>query len=102
MNYMTSKTWIPKTDVEIEAEINKAKSNNKEPRSLSLVRFADDSWFRQDVKDDPDDDINNYRSLLFLGPIPNQSGHGAYINLKFNTTHVIDIDELVELTEDEL
>ena len=27
MNYMTSKTWIPKTDVEIEAEINKAKSN---------------------------------------------------------------------------
>lgn len=88
MNYMTSKTWIPKTDVEIEAEINKAKSNNKEPRPLSLVRFADE--------------INNYRSLLFLGPIPNQSGHGAYINLKFNTTHVIDIDELVELTEDEL
>ena len=102
MNYMTSKTWIPKTDVEIEVEINKAKSNNKEPRSLSLVRFADDSWFRQDVRDDPDDDINNYRSLLFLGPIPNQSGHGVYINLKFNTTHVIDIDELVELTEDEL
>ena len=77
MNYMTSKTWIPKTDVEIEVEINKAKSNNKEPRSLSLVRFADDSWFRQDVRDDPDDDINNYRSLLFLGPIPNQSGHGG-------------------------
>lgn len=62
MNYMTNKTWVPKTD----------------------------------------DDINNYRSLLFLGLIPNQSGHGVYINLKFNTTHVIDINELVELTEDEL
>ena len=97
---MTNKTWVPKTDDEIEAEINKA--NNKEPRPLSLVRFADDSWFRQDVRDDPDDDINNYRSLLFLGLIPNQSGHGVYINLKFNTTHVIDINELVELTEDEL
>ncbi len=102
MNYMTSKTWIPKTDVEIEAEINKVKSNNKEPRPLSLVKFADDSWFRQYVRDDPEEDMSDYRSLLFLGPIPNQSGHCAYINLRFNTTHVIDIDELVKLTEDEL
>ena len=102
MNYMTSKTWIPKTDAEIEAEIDKIKVNNKEPRPLSLVRFTDDSMFRQYVRDDPEEDMSDYRSLLFLGPIPNQSGHGAYINIKFNTTHVIDIEELVELTEDEL
>jgi hypothetical protein len=99
---MTSKTWIPKTDAEIEAEIDKIKVNNKEPRPLSLVRFTDDSMFRQYVRDDPEEDMSDYRSLLFLGPIPNQSGHGAYINIKFNTTHVIDIEELVELTEDEL
>jgi hypothetical protein len=99
---MTSKTWIPKTDAEIEAEINKIKANNKEPRPLSLVKFTDDSMFRQYVIDDPEEDMSDYRSLLFLGPIPNQSGHGAYINIKFNTTHVIDIEELVELTEDEL
>lgn len=98
-----NQTWTPKTDKEIDEMVEKAKSK-PEPRPLSLVRFADDSMFRKTYF--PKDDYGeyeqaNYSNLLYLGPIPNQYGHGAYVNLKSNITHVIDIEELVELTEDE-
>lgn len=95
-------TWIPKTDAQIEAEIERVKNTpDAPPRPISLVKFADDSMFRKYVNDTEDEDMSNYKSLLFLGPVKNQSGHGAYINLKSNTTHIIDIEELVELTDDE-
>jgi hypothetical protein len=98
-------TWIPMTDVEVEELLNnqlRAMSNNKGPRPLSLVRFAEDSSFRKYKSSNNEAHFKqNYSNLLYLGAVPNQYGHGAYVNLKFNTIHVIDIEELVELTEDE-
>lgn len=102
-------TWTI-SDEELEKQItNATKKTNKEPRVFSLVRFADDSMFRKTYLINPDGTPNTeleksrYSRMLYLGPISNQLGHGAYINLiSFNTIHVIDIDELVELTQDEV
>lgn len=91
---------------ELEKQIaNAVEKSNKEPRPISLVRFADDSMFRKTSfpKDDEGEyEKAHYSKLLYLGSIPNQPGHGVYVNLKYNTTHIIDIEELVELTGDEL
>ena len=99
-------TWIPKTDEQLNKEIEKAKdiSNIKEPRPLSLVKFADNSAFRKAVTDGVyvGESMNNFTRLLYLGGVPNQLGHGVYINLENNTTHVIDIEELVEMEEEEV
>lgn len=75
---------------------------NKEPRPLSLVRFANNSAFRKSVENGLIDYISIDQIMLYLGPIPNQSGHSVFINLSDHTTHVIDTEELVELTEEEL
>ena len=98
--------WIPKTDEQLNREIEKAKDINsvKAPRPLSLVKFADNSAFRKAVTDGiyVGESMNNFSRLLYLGPVSNQSGHGVYINLENNTTHVIDIEELVEMEEEEV
>ena len=98
-------TWIPKTDEQLNKEIEKAKdiSNIKEPRPLSLVKFADNSAFRKAVNDGVyGGDMDEFSRLLYLGAVPNQPGHGVYINLKSDTTYVIDIEELVEIEEEEV
>lgn len=106
MSNIKNKTWIPPTDEEIEDIITK--QCVKPPRPLSLVKFASNSMFRKtylvDSKGQPNIEFerDNYSSLLYLGDIPNQSGHGAYINLTTNKIYIIDIDELVELTKEEL
>ena len=98
-----NQTWTPKTDKEIDVEIERAKANHKsEPRQYSRVKLTGDSWFRQEILDDTDSDINDYNALIYLGSIPNQPGHSVYFNLKYNYIDSIHTDELEEVPEDEL
>jgi len=105
------KSWTPPSDEELQVAIERAISGYVEPRPLSLVRFSDNSMFRRtyltqegglSILGQTQYNEVDYSRLLYLGPVANQSGHGVYINLTTQTTHVIDIEELVELTEDEL
>lgn len=102
-----NKTWTPISDKEIDEQIDlitNKRESKKELRPLSLVKFADDSEFRKAVGAGSIKytSMNDFCNLLYLGPIPNQPGHGVYINLKNNTINVVDIEELVELSEDEI